>query len=168
MGGTGPDPCDPLAPEDGCALDDPDGIYVAPTGDDTYSGAKDAPFETITEAITQAAGSGKTIYVCNGLFPEQLEISDDGLVIRGGYECPGPSTTGWLYQAGTRARVRPAEPGYALHVTGVTGLVMSDIDSCLAECRATRGKQHRAFRDVFGERESRTPSNFRGKRHERH
>ncbi|HVR19814.1 MAG TPA: hypothetical protein VMS65_08960, partial [Polyangiaceae bacterium] len=128
MGGSGPDPCDPLAPEDGCAIDDPDGIYVAPIGDDTSSGEKDAPLETISEAISQARGTGKTIYVCNGAFDEHLAISDDGLVIRGGFECPSTSSAGWLYQAGVRARIRPSAPCYALRVSSVDGLVMADID----------------------------------------
>ena len=136
MGGSGPDACDPLAPEDGCAINDPDGIYVAPTGDDTYSGEKGAPLETITEAISQGRGTGKTIYVCNGAFDEHLEISDDGLVIRGGFECPSTSTPGWLYQAGLRARVRPSTPGYALRVSSIDGLVMSDVH--LASRNATQ------------------------------
>ena len=50
------------------------------------------------------------------------------MVIRAGYECPSTSTTGWLYQAGTRARVRPSSTGYALRVTSVDGFTMSDMD----------------------------------------
>jgi hypothetical protein len=127
-GGEGPDPCDPLAPDDGCAIGDPDGIYVAPSGSNAAEGTREAPFETITEAIEHAAGTGRTIYVCNGAFDEHLEVSEGGLVIRGGYDCPSATTTGWIYRASERPRVRPPETGYALHVAGVDGLTISDFE----------------------------------------
>ena len=127
-GGMGPDPCDGENPVAGCVISDPDGIYVAPSGDDTDNGTKGAPLETLSEAISQAAGTNRTIYVCNGTFEENLEVNDDGIVIRGGYVCPSASTTGWLYEAGTRARVRPLDTGYALRVTGADNVAFSDLD----------------------------------------
>jgi hypothetical protein len=127
-GGMGPDPCDPENPVAGCGVTDPDGIFVAPSGDDAASGAIDAPFETITKAINEAAGTGRTIYVCNGTYDEHLVVSDDGLVIRGGYTCPSAGTTGWLYEAGSFARIRPADPGYALHLRTIEGFTASDLD----------------------------------------
>ena len=141
MGGSGPDPCDPLAPEDGCAINDPDGIYVAPTGDDTYSGEKDAPLETAHRGNRSSSPTpARPFTSATARSTSTSRFSDDGLVLRGGFECPSPSTTGWLYQAGIRARVRPSTPGYALRVSTIDGLVMSDIDPL----HATRRNRARA------------------------
>jgi hypothetical protein len=117
-------------------VDDPQGIFVAPSGDDAESGSKDEPFRTITKAISEAADTGGTIYVCNGTFEEHLVVSADRVVIRGGYACPSATITGWLYEAGTRARVRPSDPGYALHLDAVDGFVASDLDLAARDATA--------------------------------
>jgi hypothetical protein len=124
----GPDSCDPENPLAGCVVNDPNGLFVAPTGDDAASGARDNPFQTISKAISEAADSGRTIYVCSGSFTEHLVVAANGLVIRGGYQCPSAAVTGWVYEANTYTRVRPADPGYALRLDSVEGFVASDLD----------------------------------------
>jgi hypothetical protein len=112
------------------------GIFVAPTGDDAGSGTRDAPFRSITKAISEATATGGTIYACNGTFEEHLVVNADGLVIRGGYTCPSATVAGWLYEAGTSALVRPTDPGYALHLDAVDGFVMSDLDLAARDATA--------------------------------
>jgi hypothetical protein len=125
--GTPPTPtCDPVALVQGCVPQD-DGVFVSPNGDDGDDGTASSPLATLTAAIGRAASSGAPIFVCRGTFDEHLVVSDDGIAIHGGFACPSGGAP-WVYDPTKRARVAPSSEGYALRITSVTGLTVTDLE----------------------------------------
>ena len=96
------------------------GVFVAPAAsggsDSTGTGTRTAPYGTIGNAITKAAG--KRVYVCDATYTESLTVNAavDGTQIYGGLVCPGDAGTAWTYATGTVASVSPTVQGYALDV----------------------------------------------------
>jgi hypothetical protein len=106
-----------------CYVDDRSAIFVSPLGNDaTGTGKKDAPFRSITHAISASTGSSKHIFACdNGTgYTEAVALTDASGVsaLYGGFDC-----TNWMYNSKSQARVAPPTPGYALSINGVTGAV---------------------------------------------
>ncbi|MGO9834122.1 MAG: DUF1565 domain-containing protein, partial [Polyangiaceae bacterium] len=124
--------CDPTAdPKDEqCVLDDAYGVFVAvpldgdgpdggeagtPSGDGTMS----QPYATITQALANL-GSKTRIYVCNGLYSEQVNITA-AVSLFGRLSCAaGSSGPVWTYDVGGSAQVTSPSAGVALSVTGVS------------------------------------------------
>jgi hypothetical protein len=125
-------PCDPTGnPKDEpCVLDDAYGVFVAaplnggagpdggeagmPSGDGTMS----SPYTTIGQALANL-GSKTRIYVCNGVYGEQLSITT-AVSMYGGLSCPtGSADPVWRY-VGASAQVSSPSASYALSVTGVS------------------------------------------------
>ncbi|MEO0513827.1 MAG: right-handed parallel beta-helix repeat-containing protein [Planctomycetota bacterium] len=52
-------------------------IYVAPGGNDSYSGASDAPLKTITQASAKAT-AGDTVVIRDGTYREQIAVQTSG------------------------------------------------------------------------------------------
>src|SRR5262245_30065901 len=50
--------------EDPCVVDDANGVFVSPAGDDTGAGTKAAPLKTIGQALTRAKGAQNRLFVC--------------------------------------------------------------------------------------------------------
>ncbi len=112
----------------GCAVDDTDGFFVAPTGSDTATGAKASPFKTIGRGILAAAGNASkpNVYICHGTYAENLVIqtAPAGVALHGGFDCAS-----WA-QMSLPTEVAPAYvPGgaqqYVLDVVGAAALVES-------------------------------------------
>jgi hypothetical protein len=81
-------------------------------------GSMSHPYATIGQALAHL-GSKSRIYVCNGLYNEQVSVMT-AVSIYGGLSCPpGPSGRAWTYTGGA-AQVSSPSPVYALSVSGVT------------------------------------------------
>jgi hypothetical protein len=134
-GGGGPDVCedDGTSPsEKSCLIDEEFAIFVAPTGDDEEgNGSRENPFATIGHGMDAAIELGLAhVIACNGEYPESLGVDDerDGLSLHGGFVCPGEDNA-WTYEEGTRAKVAPENPEYALLVSGLAlGLTIEDVE----------------------------------------
>jgi hypothetical protein len=62
-------------------------VFVAPSGNDEAEGSMDAPVATVTHAVALAVTTGKSVYLCNAVYPEALELSGTGVNLYGGYAC---------------------------------------------------------------------------------
>lgn len=105
-------------------IDDTYAVFVDPVGGkDTNAGSKQAPVQTINTALAKRNGKPR-IYLCGeGPFQEHIELKSSVLLL-GGFTCEAGA---WTYK-GTRARVAPADEGYALHIDGVKAEVrISDV-----------------------------------------
>lgn len=108
---------------DSCVVADGLGTFVSATGSDSSgNGTKEMPFATITHAMGVAAAGNKRVYAC-GTFtsPVTVTSADNGVTVYGGLDC-----SSWAYNAATPTSVAPDTVGYALQVTGVTGVTFED------------------------------------------
>lgn len=105
---------------DGIDGDESAAVFVAPTGADTASGAKASPVQTLARGIELAAAKGKSVYVCNGEYAENLVISKAVVSVYGGYDCDA----GWKRVPG-RAVVKPLA-GVALTIDAAPGPIVID------------------------------------------
>jgi len=129
-GGKGDPPppiCDPSAPIAGCVADPENGIFVSPTGNDSNDGTPSSPLATINAAIDRAASRPAPIFICSGTFDESVVVTDDDLALHGGFACPTGGAP-WVYDEDERPLISPTDPGYALQVTDVNGLTLSDLE----------------------------------------
>ena len=122
--------CDSSKPasQGGCAVDDTDGYFVSPAGNDANDGSKATPFETIGKGILASAGNAQrpNVYVCAGSYAENLVIQNApaGVALHGGFDCAS-----WA-QVNASTVVAPAwQTGntsqYVLHVLGAAAVVES-------------------------------------------
>jgi hypothetical protein len=126
--------CDPTAaPKDNpCVLDDAYGIFVGPMSlTDAQAASGDAndlttladgtmarPYLTIGQALANL-GAKTRIYICNGIYAEQVRIAS-AVSLYGGLSClPGPAALAWQYVGGTAEVISPS-PAYALSIVGPT------------------------------------------------
>ncbi len=113
-----PPDCDAAAePKDApaCVVDG-FGVFVdATSGNDANAGTKAQPVKSIGAAIGNRAGKPR-VYVCEGTYPEHVKLTA-AVSIFGGFACGA-----WSY-SGTRAKVAPTDPGYALHIDKVGDIV---------------------------------------------
>ncbi len=62
-----------------------DAVFVAPSGHDADSGARNAPVKTISQGIALAQANGKTkVYIAEGIYNETIEMRD-GISAFGGF-----------------------------------------------------------------------------------
>jgi hypothetical protein len=113
---------DPLV---GTCVDDDHGVFVSPTGDDSRSGKKTAPFKTIAVALAQSVGLGRRVFACQGQYPDAIAVDAklNGVSLYGGFDC-----TSWSYAAANRTVVKLDAPGVPLTVAGVTSFHVQDVE----------------------------------------
>ena len=88
---------------DGIDGDASNAVFVSATGSDSAAGTRDAPFKTIGKGIAVASDAAKSVYVCNGEYPENLRIEKRAVRVYGGYDCDN----GWK-RIPDRASVAPS------------------------------------------------------------
>lgn len=110
--------CDPLAePKDApkCVVSE-FGVFVDGTGGaDGNAGTRESPVKSIGAALGKL-GNKNRIYVCSGTYAEHVKVTS-AVSIYGGFACGG-----WSY-TGEKAKVAPADAGYALEVSKVSSAV---------------------------------------------
>jgi hypothetical protein len=81
------------------------------------NGSMAVPFATIAQALANLGGRTR-IFVCNGLYAEQVSVAT-AVSIYGGLSCAtSPTGRTWSYVGGSAQVVSPS-PTYALSVTGI-------------------------------------------------
>ena len=122
--------CDPTKdPKDEpCVLDGAYGVFVASAGGDAGAGSvgsgvagsdgtAERPYASIGQALANLAGKSR-VYVCNGVYAEQVSITA-AVSVYGGLSCAaGSASRVWSY-VGQSAQVTAPPAAYALFVTGV-------------------------------------------------
>jgi hypothetical protein len=122
--------CDPTKDpkDDPCVLDSAYGVFVASAGSDAGAeslgsgeagpdGTAERPYTSIGQALANMAGKSR-VYVCNGVYAEQVSITA-AVSLYGGLSCAAGSTSRvWSYAAKS-AQVTAPPSAYALFVTGV-------------------------------------------------
>ena len=141
--------CDPTKdPKDEpCVLDNAYGVFVAALvgvdgglpandgGSASGDGTASRPYTTIGQALSNV-GSKTRVYVCNGTYREQVNITT-AVTVYGGLSCAaGASGRVWTY-AGVGAQVISPSPAYALSVSGVSSGVVTIEDTSFASPDAT-------------------------------
>lgn len=125
--GDGNSGCDPEPAVSLCGVNESRGVFVAPTGSDTIgSGTRASPYASITHALTAAKGASKNVYVCAGMYTEQVELgsAEDGVGIYGGLDC-----VSWSYAVANRVRVVAALLPATLAVEGLAvGTSIEDLE----------------------------------------
>ena len=118
-----PPGCDPkVDPKDApkCVVSE-FGVFVDATGGaDGNPGTKESPVKSITAALGKVANKNR-VYVCEGTYAEHVKVTS-AVSIYGGFACGA-----WSY-SGTKAKVAPADVGYALEIADTTGdVTVSDL-----------------------------------------
>jgi len=140
--------CDPSKePKDEpCVLDDTLGVFVAslPSADAgteagtaivSGDGSHLRPYPTIGQALANLGGRTR-IYVCNGVYAEQVSIATS-VTMYGGLVCStGAAGPVWSY-AGGAAQVNSPSPAYAVSVMGVASGAVTIEDMSFASPSAT-------------------------------
>ena len=138
---------DPI--DEPCVLDDVYGVFVASqagleAGSDAgevdvdsgdMDGSKARPCPTIGQALANL-GSKASVYVCNGAYSEQVNISTP-VHLYGGLSCPaGANGRIWSY-VGETAQVMSPSSGYALSIAGVSSMPVTIEDVSFTSPDAT-------------------------------
>ena len=141
--------CDPTKdPKDEpCVLDNAYGVFVAaPVGVDAGTDAGDSgaasadgtssrPYATIGQALANL-GKKTRVYVCAGLYGEQVHVTA-AVSLYGGLSCaPGASGRAWRY-SGASAHVLSPSPAPALSVSDVASGTVTIEDTWFASPDAT-------------------------------
>ena len=152
------DGCDPtMDPKDApCVLDDAYGVFVASSagvdeGADAGEGGADsgsgdgsmsAPYATITQALA-SLGSKTRIYICDGLYSEQVNVTA-AVSLYGGLSCAAGV---WAYEVGGSAQVSSPSAGVALSVTEVSsgGVTIEDLSFTSPSATAPGGSSIAAW-----------------------
>ncbi len=109
----------------GCVVDSFALFVDGDGGNDANDGKKGTPLKTIASAIGKVGSTGKRhIYVCgSGTYAEHLKLTT-AAHLHGGFAC---ST--WTVDSSAKAKIAPTDPGYALHIDGVSAAVtISDLE----------------------------------------
>jgi hypothetical protein len=106
--------CDPAAdPKDApkCVVSE-FGVFVDATGGaDANPGTKESPVKSIGAALGKL-GNKQRVYVCEGTYAEHVKVTS-AVSLYGGFACGA-----WSYSGG-KAKIAPADAGYALEVIKV-------------------------------------------------
>ncbi|WP_437827786.1 PGRS family protein [Sorangium sp. So ce1153] len=78
--------------EEGNAVEDRCGVFVAASGDNASAGTKEAPVKSLREAIARATDKGGAVYACAEEFAEAVEVPA-GVTLFGGLDC----ANGWQW-----------------------------------------------------------------------
>ncbi len=122
--------CDPTKDpkDDPCVLDSAYGVFVASAGSDAGAeslgsgvagpdGTAERPYASIGQALANLAGKSR-VYVCNGVYAEQVSITA-AVSVYGGLSCAaGSARRVWSY-VGQSGQVTAPPWAYALFVSGV-------------------------------------------------
>ncbi|HQY61305.1 MAG: hypothetical protein IPQ09_19225 [Myxococcales bacterium] len=112
QGRTGePPPPPPAAKAD--ELTEAFGIFVTENGAADAAGTRAAPLASIGAALLKAKAEKKSVFVCEGSYPEALML-ESGVSIRGGLDCSGPE---WKLTTRQSTLAAPASP--AVRASGV-------------------------------------------------
>jgi hypothetical protein len=108
------------------------GIFVSPRGsDESGSGTREAPFETLAKAIAEARRQSKRVYACSsaGAFEQTvtLDATFDQTELYGGFDC-----LDWTYSGESPTAVVSAKPR-ALVASDLTSLVIEDFSFSSAD-----------------------------------
>jgi hypothetical protein len=146
--GSAPDCGAVDVPDDGFEDSNCDGIdgdaeralFVAPSGSDGSAGTPRDPVRTLARAIEIATATGQDVYVCNGVYTDNVVLDGTAVNLYGGYDCEN----GW--QRGfERAEVAPGS-GTALTIRGVVDPVTVDrIDFVAPDATVPSGSSIVAF-----------------------
>jgi hypothetical protein len=126
--------CDPTKDpkDDPCVLDSAYGVFVASAGSDAGAeslgsgvagpdGTAERPYASIGQALANMAGKSR-VYVCNGVYAEQVSITA-AVSVYGGLSCAaGSASRVWSY-VGQSAQVTAPPSAYALFVSVQPGSV---------------------------------------------
>jgi hypothetical protein len=150
--------CDPTKdPKDEpCLLDNAYGVFVASPmgldeGTDAGEGGVDSgsgdgsmsqPYATIGQAMANL-GSKTRIYICDGLYSEQVNVTA-AVSLFGGLSCAAGV---WAYEVGGSAQVSSPSAGVALSVTGVSSgsVTIEDLSFTSASATAPGGSSIAAW-----------------------
>jgi hypothetical protein len=124
----GPTKCAPDSPTSECVLTGAAGIFVAPAangGADDNDGTPNSPVLTVAHALELAVSAQVPVYICAGVYKEHVQITDNGVSLRGGYTC---DDSVWTYQHAKRSRIAPTTPGEALRIKSIDSLEVMDLD----------------------------------------
>jgi hypothetical protein len=91
-------------------------VFVdAANGWATNPGTRESPVNSITAALGKLGGKSR-VYICEGTYPEHVKLTSS-VSLYGGFACGtwGPSEK--------KAKIAPADAGYALEVNGGAGTV---------------------------------------------
>lgn len=108
-----------------CTVIESLGIFVSPTGSDlTGSGTREAPFQTLANAISEARKQSKRVYACSSAGPFEetvvLDATFDGTELYGGFDCDS-----WAYSGSVPTAV-VSQTSRALVASNLTSLVIED------------------------------------------
>jgi hypothetical protein len=130
-GGAAPTGCVPSKNAD--AVDNSCGVFVATSGDDAGSGAKETPVKTLAAAIALAQ-TNKTgrVYACAEEFEEAVEVAA-GVTIYGGLDC----ANAWRWAVETKKTTLTAAEGtIPLTMRGGDGAAKVRIEDVHVQARA--------------------------------
>ena len=97
----------------------------------TEDGSTKGPYRTIGQALSHMGGRTR-IYVCNGLYTEQVTITSP-VAIYGGLSCAAvDGGLSWSYVGGNAQVIAPS-PAHALAVTGVGSVQDAGVDAADGE-----------------------------------
>ncbi len=100
-----------------------DNVYVAKSGDDANPGTLAQPVASVTRAIALAAADGRTVFVAQGIYDEQVELAD-GVSVYGGYRSDFRSRDLILFPVVVTHSASPGRPVLLAH--GITGDTVVD------------------------------------------
>jgi uncharacterized membrane protein YgcG len=109
-----------IASQTACVSDAYGAFVNGMKGSDSNSGTKEAPFRTIGAAQAAGAKLGR-IFVCATTYDEHVNLTKS-VSLYGGYSCAD-----WTYATANVPKIAPSTEGYALQLTGVTGVTIEDI-----------------------------------------
>jgi hypothetical protein len=116
------------------------GVFVdGASGADTNLGTKESPLKTIAAALGKL-GSKPRLYLCGaGPYAESVKLTS-AVSLYGGFAC------GTWSHDGVKAKLAPAEAGYALHIDNVASpIVVSDFDIAVGDASAPGGSSVAVF-----------------------
>ena len=131
-------------------VDDSVGVFVdASSGSDANPGTKASPFKSITKALAVNAGAKPRVYVCAGVYPENVVIDQaHAASIYGAFDCGTWGTD----VPSSPSQVQPTS-GVALKIAAVTGAVGVQISARRACGDGPGREQHRGVRERVAERD---------------
>jgi hypothetical protein len=97
-------------------------IFVSPTGDDSASGTKDKPVNTIAKALSLAS-TKKFVIACSGTYTDALSLTKQAKIY-GSFDCKNA----WKYDTSKPTTVAPTTPEPSLSINaGSASVVIEDV-----------------------------------------
>ena len=122
----------PAPPPKADEITEQQGIFVALNGAAGAPGTRQAPLQSIAEAIAKAEADAKgRVFVCEGTYLEAIELAN-GISLVGGLDCSGPT---WKLTDKRSAIESPTSP--AIRASGITRATRLDHFNVVAPDAAT-------------------------------